>query len=146
MNGASSRARLVGAVALVAVFIAGMVAGAVLDRFARPRPGIRASFGTDMSAVLDRLQLTNDQRARAEAIIQRRTPRTEAMMLELSDRLRAIADSVDAELRSILTPEQRARLDSLRPEPKLMLKRKVVSPDGGTITDTLVPRPAAPRP
>ena len=146
MNGAPSRARFVGAVVLVSVFIAGMAAGAALDRFTRPRPVIRASFGADLSGVLDRLQLTSDQRARAEAIIQRRTPRAEVMMLEVSDRLRAVADSIDAELRAILTPEQRSRLDSLRPEPKLMLKRKVLSPDGGTFTDTLVPRPAAPRP
>ena len=58
-------------------------------------------------------------------------------MLELADRLKIVGDSVDAELRAILTPEQRVRRDSLRRDPRLMLKRKTVTPEG-TRVDTLI--------
>ena len=61
-------------------------------------------------------------------------------MLEVADHLRVIADSVDRELRAILTPAQRLRLDSLRITPKLLLKRKVVTP-AGTREDTVFLRP-----
>jgi Spy/CpxP family protein refolding chaperone len=142
MNASPSRPRVIGALALAAVFAAGIAVGVALDRRFGPRPGIRATFGADMSAVLDQLRLSPEQRARADAILQRRAPRTEAMMLEVADQLRAVADSLDTELRSVLTAEQRARLDSLRPERKLMLKRKLIGPGGASITDTVLPRPA----
>jgi hypothetical protein len=59
------------------------------------------------------------------------------MMLDVADRLRGLSDSVDAELRAILTPQQRARLDSLRGERKLMLKRKTIGAGGATVVDTV---------
>ena len=49
----------------------------------------------------------------------------------------ARAHSVDVELRAILTPEQRLRLDSLRRDQRLMLKRKIETP-AGTRVDTLI--------
>jgi len=55
-----------------------------------------------------------------------------------------VADSVDAELRTILTPEQRLRLDSLKREPRFILKRKVVTPIG-TKVDTLLDTSGASR-
>ena len=65
-------------------------------------------------------------------------------MLELGTRLRSVADSVDAELRAILTTEQRLRLDSLKQNSRLLLRRKVVGPGGirtDTVIDTVLPRP-----
>ena len=117
-------------------FAAGAFAGVVGDRLLAPRVRIGATVG-DMSGVLDRLALTSAQRAQAEAIVARTAPRSRAVMLELAERLRLVADSVDAELRAILTPEQRLRLDSLRREPRLLLKRKV-STGGGEAVDTLI--------
>lgn len=140
MNAPASRARAAGAALLLAAFVAGVAVGLAVERVMRPEPHVRAAFGADMPRVLDRLELTVDQRARAEAIIERRAPRTEAMMLELADRLHAVSDSLDAELRAILTPQQRARLDSLRSDRTIMFKRKVVGPDGKSVTDTLLPR------
>jgi len=103
-------------------------------------PGMRTVVSTDMSGVLEKLDLTDDQRARAQAILQRSAPMTQQTMLEIADRLRVISDSIDAELRAILTPTQRLRLDSLRSNRKLMLKRKVVTPSG-TKVDTVFARP-----
>jgi hypothetical protein len=67
-------------------------------------------------------------------------------MVDMADRLRAVADSVDAELRQILTPEQRTRLDSLRVNgPQFMLKRKRVTPTGTTVDTVRFPRDSAKR-
>jgi Spy/CpxP family protein refolding chaperone len=120
---------------LLIAFIAGLSAGVAGDRLLAPRVMIRANLG-DMSAVFDRLDLTPDQRRQAEAIVQRSAPRSEAIMIDVAERLRAVADSVDAELRVVLTAAQRARLDSLRGDSRIMLKRKLVTP-GGTKVDTV---------
>ena len=92
--------------------IAGASAGIAGDRLLAPRIRVRAAIG-DMSGVFDRLALSPEQRRRAEAIVARSAPRSEAIMLELAERLRDVADSVDAELRAILTPEQRLRRTDL---------------------------------
>lgn len=133
-NAAQRRALVISM--LVLAFVAGAFAGIAGDRLLAPRPRIRAAVN-DMSRVFDRLALTPEQRAQAEAIVADAAPRSRAVMLELADRLRIVADSVDVELRAILTPEQRLRLDSLRRDPRLMLKRKMVTP-GGTRVDTLI--------
>jgi hypothetical protein len=120
---------------LLLAFIAGVSAGIAGDRLLAPRIMIRANIN-DLSGVLDRLALTPDQRRQAEAIVQRSAPRSEAIMIDVAERLRAVADSVDNELRAILSPVQRARLDSLRSDSRIMLKRKMVTP-GGTKVDTV---------
>lgn len=132
-----SRTRMIGAALLALAFVAGAAAGVTADRWMTPRATIRTRVMTDMSGVLDKLSLTPRQRAQADAIIQRSAPRTEETMLEVAERLRSVADSVDAELRGILTVPQRARLDSLRRQPTFMIKRK--SPRGTTV-DTVFPR------
>lgn len=139
-NAAQRRALVMSMLALA--FVAGAFAGIAADRLLSPRPRIHAAVN-DMPRVFDRLALTPEQRVQAEAIVADAAPRSRAVMLELADRLRTVADSVDVELRAILTPEQRLRLDSLRRDPRLMLKRKVVTP-GGTRVDTLIDT-AAPR-
>lgn len=137
----STRARaIVGSLVLIAL-IAGVAAGVAGARALAPRPTIRAGLG--MAPVLDELELTADQRREAEAILERSAPRSRAIMVELAERLGAVADSVDAELRVILTAEQRARLDAMRTDRRMMLKRKVVTPSGtrvDTIVDTSVGR------
>jgi Spy/CpxP family protein refolding chaperone len=117
---------------LLLAFIAGVSAGVAGDRFLMPRVMIRAKIG-DMSGVFDKLELTSEQRRQAEAIVERSAPRSEAIMIDVAERLRAVADSVDDDLRTILTPLQRARLDSLRSDSRIMLKRKLVTPRGTTV-------------
>jgi Spy/CpxP family protein refolding chaperone len=120
---------------LALVFVAGASAGVAADRLIAQRTRVSATTG-DMSKVFDRLGLTGEQRRDAEAIVARSAPRSHAVMMEAAERLRAVADSVDAELRAVLTPKQRLLLDSFRREPRILLKRKVVTP-GGTKVDTL---------
>jgi Spy/CpxP family protein refolding chaperone len=130
-----SRSTLIGIALLVAAFIAGAATGVAGDRVFGRGPIVRTRIVHDMSSVLDRLELTAAQRAQAQSILDRSTPRNREAMLEVATRLRGISDSVDAELRSILTPAQRLKLDSLRKPPTLILRRK--DPSGATIVDTL---------
>ncbi len=143
MTGPASRVggntRAVGAALLVAAFAAGVAVGIATTRAAAHQPQIKL-VGADMAGILDKLDLTPQQRASANAIVERRAPSSEMMLLELGDRLRMVSDSLDAELRTILTPAQRIRLDSLASGRKVMLKRKLRGPGGGPLTDTVYPR------
>ena len=121
---------------VILAFVAGVSAGVVGDRVMAPRVRLRATLD-DMSSVFDRLRLTPEQRRQAEAIASRSMPRSREVMIELGERLRQVADSVDAELRAVLTLEQRAVLDSLRSDSRLLLKRKTLTP-GGVRVDTIL--------
>lgn len=133
---ATPRLRIAVFTLMLLAFVAGASAGVAGDRLLTPRVRLRATFD-DMSRVFDRLQLTAEQRRQAEGIVAGSAPRTRAVMLELGERLQRVADSVDLELRAILTPEQRLRLDSLRSDSRLLLKQKVITP-GGIRVDTLL--------
>jgi uncharacterized membrane-anchored protein YjiN (DUF445 family) len=134
-----SRSRAVAWALLALAFVAGAVVGVAADRMLTPKTTMRARITRDMSGTLDKLGLSPEQRARAEAIIERSAPRSEQAMREIAERLQSVSDSVDAEVRTILTVEQRSRLDSLRRQPIFMLKRKT---SGSAMTvDTLFPTP-----
>lgn len=133
------RTRSTTAALIALAFAAGAVAGVAADRWLAPAPTVQARVIRHMSVVLDNLRLSSEQRAQAQAIVEASAPRTEEAMRQAAERLRLVADSVDAELRALLTPEQRIRLDALRREPVFMIKRK--TPGGGTTVDTVRRRP-----
>ncbi len=137
MNTLRSRSTLTGIALLALAFIAGAGSGVAVERLLLDRVTVTTRVVQDMSGVLDQLALTGDQRRQAEAILDRGAPRTQSAMIELAARLRRVSDSVDMELRSILTPEQRSKLDSLRRRPTFVLKRD----DGRGVTrlDTVYP-------
>ena len=139
----TKRLSILVATLLLLAFIAGASAGVVGDRVLAPRLQVRATLD-DMSGVLDRLDLTPEQRRQADSIVLRSEPRSREVLIELGERLRRVADSVDNELRAILTPSQRVRLDSMRTDSRLMLKRKVLTPAGMKV-DTLLDTGSAPR-
>ena len=120
---------------ILLAFAAGAAAGVVADRVLAPEPTVRTRVTRDMSRVLDGLRLTPDQRVRAESILGASAPRSEAALREAAARLQDVADSVDAQLRAILTPEQQTRLGRLRRQPVFMLKRK--APGEATTVDTV---------
>jgi Spy/CpxP family protein refolding chaperone len=135
---------------LAAVFAAGALAGAAVDRALVPRPTIRTRIGTSTGGVLDSLGLAPEQRRRVDAALERGRPRIEAAMRDVLPRLRAVSDSIDAEVRAILTAEQRARLDALRARgaggtPRLILKQQTKGPES-TVTraETLLTTPLRP--
>ena len=135
----TSRSRAIAWLLLALAFVAGAAAGVTLDRLFASQPVLRTRITRDMSGPLDKLELTPQQRAQADSIMERSAPRSERAMREVAERLQNVSDSLDAELRAILTPAQRARLDSLRRQPIFMLKRK--TPGSETTVDTLFRTP-----
>jgi hypothetical protein len=131
-----SRSRL--AVLIIALtFATGIAVGVAGERLLIDRVTSRTAIVRDMSEVLDKLRLDPIQRAQAEAILNRSAPHSRQAMLEVAARLRNISDSVDAELRAVLTPKQRSILDSLRRPLTFVLKQK--QPSGVTTVDTVQP-------
>jgi hypothetical protein len=133
----SANPRVVAAITLIITFAAGVGVGIGVERLLRPQQRVKTIVASaDMSGILDKLGLTASQRAAADSIVSRGAPRAEDMMRDLAARLRGVSDSLDAELRAILTDAQRARLDSLRTDQTVLLRRKRVGPGGTTVVDT----------
>ena len=120
---------------ILLVFAAGALCGVAADRLWLRADSARHASMLSMSSVLDKLELTTAQRASVEAILAREAPNSQRAMFELSVRLRNTADSIDTAIRTILTPQQRTRLDSLRPLPTFILKRRDSA--GVTAVDTV---------
>jgi hypothetical protein len=113
-----------GIILLGVVFVAGALAGIAGDRalVSRRQAGTRVMLRSN--DLLDQLRLSREQRVAAESILARRSPSSEVAMRELALRLSSIADSANRELASILSPAQRAKLDSITGAPLFLLKRK----------------------
>lgn len=117
------RTRLLGIALLVVTFAAGMLAGAAFDQALaarEPAPAAQPGWhchgphGQKTSRILDRLDLSPEQRARVDAIMARRRVEAEAYWDREGPRMRAMVDSTRAEIRAVLTPAQRAEYDRLR--------------------------------
>lgn len=117
--------RLLTAVLLVFTFGAGTVTGAGLSRWAVSgygHPDAGRSHQGHLGPLpppplflspelLDQLGLSGEQREKAILIVERRRPELEAVLRETFPRVRAINQQMEEELRTILTPDQRTRLD-----------------------------------
>jgi Spy/CpxP family protein refolding chaperone len=97
---------------LAAMFLAGALAGAGLGRLLEPRGGPHPP-GMGPYA---RLGLTPEQQARARAIFEAHRGELDAILSEAMPRVRKVQDSIDLEMREVLTPEQRDRLARLQAE------------------------------
>jgi Spy/CpxP family protein refolding chaperone len=104
------RARLTGMIMLALAFMVGSLTGAAALRVAEAdgapklmRTKARQQPPPDL---LERLELTAEQRAQVDVILERRRQEMESFWDVHRPTLQAIADSARAELRSVLTPEQ----------------------------------------
>ena len=111
------RVWLLSTVVLVLTFVAGSLAGAAWERHhrteARRHEGGRGGRGDRHFGEMlkERYGLSDEQAARVEAIVQRRRPRVDSLMATVQPRVRAMFDSTNAEIRVLLTPEQRVKFD-----------------------------------
>ncbi|HEX6938895.1 MAG TPA: hypothetical protein VF158_05745 [Longimicrobiales bacterium] len=124
----AARARLLGALLLAVVFVGGAFSGAVVDRMlasdpspaAEPSGRDRGDGGDDCGrrrrSTLDRIDLTPEQRARIDQVLERRRVQMDSFWVEARPQLRAIIDGAREEIRAVMTPEQRAEYDRLRAE------------------------------
>lgn len=115
---------MLGLVVLVVTFAAGAIAATAIDQVLHADPPNRDAAATNDGCdekrghLLDRLDLTQDQRARIDTILERRRAQTDRFWTEAGPTLEAITDSTRAEIRAVLTPEQRELHDRLRRERK----------------------------
>lgn len=111
--------RLLTALLLLATFAVGVVTGAgILFLLGPPMPPPPPP--PPFFAPLAGLDLTPTQQRQARAIQERHRPELDALVREAFPRVRAINDQMRQELRAILTPAQRAKLDEMdarRPPP-----------------------------
>jgi len=118
---------------LLAVFAAGVAAGFGLDRSAPADPARTTLLSTRAPQVLKQLDLSPEQQRAIDSLMDHSPPRALMAMRETIPLLRAVVDSLDAELRQVLTPAQRARFDSLGGF-RMVIKRKTID---GVKVDTL---------
>jgi Spy/CpxP family protein refolding chaperone len=111
------RARLLALGVFAALFAAGAAAGIAWERTRAHEPMFRVRVDRSQARVeaFDGLGLTDDQRRRIEQIFTRAQPRTDAVLRETLPRLRAVTDSINAEVQAVLTPEQRRKLGRVEP-------------------------------
>lgn len=110
---------VIAALALVVTFIAGFIVGAVVDRFfALHRPGFRRPPPMIAHAMLERLHdhldLTDQQRAQIEAILEKRHDRIHSLQESIHPKVQAEIQQTNAEIERALTPEQREKFQKLK--------------------------------
>ena len=109
---------VIAALALLVTFAAGFVVGAVVDRFMLAHHGPRRMPPMAVHAMIGRLDhhldLTREQRAEIEKILQRRHQRMMQLTEEVRPRIGQEIAQTNAEIERILTPEQRRKFDDVK--------------------------------
>jgi Spy/CpxP family protein refolding chaperone len=124
--GPGNRQRLLGVGLLVVTFVAGAFAGATYQVVAARSPAQALEARRDRDPRHDpragappdfpyrELGLSEEQQVQVEAVLRRRSEEMDAFWHEEGPRMRAIVDSARAEIRSILTADQRRQMDEMR--------------------------------
>jgi hypothetical protein len=110
------RVKLQGILLLAVVFAIGGLAGAALERVREsrpappppPRPGAPTAWRQE-------LHLSDTQDGQIRNILDKNRPRANAILDDFLPRMRLFTDSVRAEVRTVLTPEQQQLFDRLQP-------------------------------
>jgi hypothetical protein len=102
------RLRIQGAVLITHIFSVGVLAGGAVERIraSREKPMRPMRQMGELPRPFERLGLTNEQRTEITRIFDRGRPQTDSVLQQLMPHLQAINDSIHAEIRNILTPEQ----------------------------------------
>jgi Spy/CpxP family protein refolding chaperone len=115
------RGKFVGMMLLMVTFVAGGLVGAAANRVLEARPVTAAASAPDRGCereqdVFERLDLSPQQRERVDEILARRREQADIFWQDAGPRLHELMDSTRAEIRNVLTPEQRAEYDRHRAE------------------------------
>jgi Spy/CpxP family protein refolding chaperone len=121
----AKRARVTGIAILAIMFLVGALSGAATMRVvsADDTP-MRMGPQRAHPDLLERLELTPEQRSRIDGILERRRAEMEEFWDQHRPTLRAITDSTRAELRALLTPEQREIEERFMEERKAHQKQR----------------------
>ena len=117
----SSSAKIIAVVVVIVAFFAGLLVGVAGDRFYLIRshrlfPHRAMQFAARRIVEhLDRdLHLTPQQKVEIQAIIDRHRVRMESIMSGVRPQMRQEIDAANAEIETVLTPQQRAEFEKTR--------------------------------
>ncbi|MBR9990334.1 MAG: hypothetical protein KFH98_11295 [Gemmatimonadetes bacterium] len=110
----AKRARMMGVLVLAIMFSVGALTGAATMRVTTAEETRTQQGETRRPDLFETLELTGEQRTQVDAIMERRRDEVDAFWKEHGPELRAIMDSVRAEIRTVLTPEQQALEEAFR--------------------------------
>ena len=132
--------RIAAALVLLAVFVLGAAAGVLADRKLSHRDGGRrperegrvpswlnrpeSEHRQYWSRIHDRLGLTSDQRAAVDTLLSRRARQLEAARHQMEPEMLRIMQETRAQIDSVLTPEQRQKLEEIRKERRERRERR----------------------
>jgi len=103
-----------GTLVLAATLVAGVALGAAGHRMlGRRSPESMRGGGGGPGSEFRALDLTPEQCAVIDSVMGRARPRMGAVFNDIEVRMRAVNDSIKAEIDAVLTPSQRATMDSL---------------------------------
>ena len=118
--------------AVLAIFVLGFAAGALTSRtyFARQAwPSVEARRDR-FALMLDRLNLTAEQRGQAEKILQDSRARVIDLRKESEPRLAEVRQQTDERMRAVLTPQQWAQWQQMAGEMRKRRGRGYGAPPG----------------
>jgi Spy/CpxP family protein refolding chaperone len=106
--------RLLTVVVVAATFVAGFTSGAGFHRWATGEYGPPPAPPMVSSRVLHELNLSPDQREKADQILERYRPKLETILESTFPKVKRLRTQAEQEVRGILTAEQRSRFDEIR--------------------------------
>jgi Spy/CpxP family protein refolding chaperone len=80
------------------------------------RGGSHGMHGDMMAKMTESLNLTADQKAKIQPILDEAKPKMEDIRREAMQKMKAVMDDVHSKIRPLLTPEQQQKLDSMKNE------------------------------
>lgn len=121
--GTESTGRMAAVLVVMLTFALGMAAGAGLHASfeRRPPPPPPGGGPRRLPPPMEELELTAEQRTKAEAVFEKYRQPLEAVFDEMRPRMTKLRDEMDGEFQAILTDEQRAKfveLKARRPPPR----------------------------
>lgn len=129
----TTRLRLMGGAVLGLVLVAGGMTGAAIDRAVTTRePAAREPRERDECARFrperrrgpyDGLDLSAEQQQHVDAVLEQNRQRMDEFWKQYRPQMDSIVSQTRADIREILTPEQRAEMDRQRAEREALYKR-----------------------
>ncbi len=101
---------------LIALTIGSALALGTLALNAQPGPGghDHHEMGNPLEHLTKDLNLTADQQAKVQPIVDQAKPQIAAIHQEAVEKMKAVMESTSAQIRPLLTPEQQQKLDAMK--------------------------------